>query len=466
LNGTSVTFPYEISGLPENVWYSVKALDTQNALPGAQVSGVGVSPGTFLQSGADGAQTQFSFALGPVASGPAYSDGSTTLYIVANTPLLQSNLTAELKKGMIVTLNPTPVQPGAPTVPMGTTVQSIGPTNNSGFHFSQYTPQGGVATTVLQVQLNNSITNSSNQSFLYTLVLPVPPLTSKVGDKTQYTLYLGGTPNTSPLTVNPGYPNQPSPYTNTSTVTIPAGSTLDITPVIGSLTSYTQQAQQLTRVKGVVTPSTFTLVNGTLTSGRVDIADGTLAGKGTINGAIDMMGPLSGYTFTYRDPISLKMLTGTIEGTNGGSLLPGDSTDLSTAKPGILHTGDVTMYGAKAVIGSTTIYGPKLQIIAKGATTAGTDYSQLASSGNVSLGNSELVLYRDINYIPKKGDTLTILTAKSITGQFRQGTTVFDTTGAFRFKITYNANSVVLTYNPLILSAPAPAPVGPGFGRR
>ena len=35
---------------------------------GAQVSGVGVSPGTFLQSGADGAQTQFSFSVAANAS--------------------------------------------------------------------------------------------------------------------------------------------------------------------------------------------------------------------------------------------------------------------------------------------------------------------------------------------------------------------------------------------------------------
>jgi hypothetical protein len=204
-------------------------------------------------------------------------------------------------------------------------------------------------------------------------------------------------------------------------------------------------------VKGVVTPSTFTIVNGTLTAGRVDIADGTLAGKGTINGAVDVMGPLSGYTFTYRDPISRQMLTGTIEGTKGGTLLPASSADQSTAKPGTLTTtGDVTMYGAR--------FG----VIANGAATAGTDYSQLASTGKaskVSLGNSDLVLYRNINYIPKTGDTLTILTsANPITGVFKQGTSVFDQTGAFRFNINYNVKTVVngntqysitLTYNPL-----------------
>ena len=96
------------------------------------------------------------------------------------------------------------------------------------------------------------------------------------------------------------------------------------------------------------------------------------------------------------------------------------------------------------------MYGSKFGVIAKGATTAGTDYSQLVSSGKVNLGNSNLVLYRDINYIPKAGDTLTILTAANgITGQFAQGTSVMDSTNTFRFNIKYTANSVELVYQPI-----------------
>jgi hypothetical protein len=428
LQPPGITFPYEISGLPKfkdstkwphgsPVWYSVKALDTQNSVPGAQVSGAGVSPGTFLLSGGDAAQTNFSFALGPVVSKPTYSDGSNTLYIVADTPLLQGFLKTVLQKGMVVTVSGS----GAPNVPEGTTVQTIGPAGNPGFNFTQYTPQGGVATTVLQVGLNNPISSSGNASFVFTFALPVPPLTSKVGSTTQYTFYYGGTPNTSPLTLGSGETDNISPYTNTSTLTIPVGSTLKIT---GNLTSYTQQVQQFTRVIGETLPKLCTVVNGTLDVSRVNVVNGTLAGTGTITGAVSLFAPLSATQQLHETP--------------GGLLLPASSAHTSSAKPGKLSTGDVTMYGSK--------FG----VIAKGATTAGTDYSQLVSSGKVNLGNSNLVLYRDINYIPKAGDTLTILTAANgITGKFKQGDSVVDTTGAFRFTIEYNANSVVLKYEPL-----------------
>jgi hypothetical protein len=311
---------------------------------------------------------------------------------------------------------------GAPTVPAGTTVQAIGPAGNPGFNFTQYTPPGGVATTVLQVQLSNPILSSGSTSFLFIFTPPVPPLISSVNSSTRYTFYFGGTPNTSPLIVGPVGPNDPpviSPYTNNSTLEIPAGITLTIT---GDLPSYTQQVQQFTRVIGATMPPIHTVVNGTLDVGRVNIVNGILAGTGTITGPISLFAPLSA--------------TQELQATPGGALLPASSADISTAKPGTLHTGDVTMFGSK------------LEILAKGAGTAGTDYSQLASSGKVDLGNSNLVLTLN-NYIPKAGDTLTILTAKNgITGQFKSGATVVSTTG-FRFNVTYNANSVVLTYNPL-----------------
>jgi hypothetical protein len=268
--------------------------------------------------------------------------------------------------------------------------------------------------------LSNSIANSGNTSFKFTFQKAVPPLTSKIGDSTQYTFYYGGTPNTSPLTVGSDT-EAVGPYTNSSTLDISAGSTLKVT---GSLTSYTQQVQQFTRVIGETTPPLHTVVNGTLSVDRINIVNGILAGTGTITGPISAFAPIPATTKLKETP--------------GGTLLPASSADISSARPGKLKTGDVTLYGAR------------LGIIARGAGNAGTDYGQLASSGKVNLGNSNLVLYRDPNYIPKKGDTLTILTAANgITGQFKQGTTVFDSTGTFRFTIKYNANSVVLTYDPL-----------------
>ena len=193
LHPPTITFQYEISGLPKYVWYSVKTLDTQNSVQGAQVQGVGVTPGTYLLSGADAAQTNFSFALGPVATGQAYSDGSKTLYIVANTPALQVFLTTVLQRGMVLTVS----GPNTPSVPPGTTVQTIGPAD-AGYVFSQYTPPGGTATTVLQVGLNNALTSSALNNFAFTFANEPPPLISKIGSTTQYTFYFGERPTQAP----------------------------------------------------------------------------------------------------------------------------------------------------------------------------------------------------------------------------------------------------------------------------
>lgn len=325
LKPPGITFPYEISGLPENVWYSVKALDLMNSVPGADVIGDGVSPGTFLESGADAAQTKFSFSLG-----------------------------------------------------------------NSQGH---------------------------------------PPLTSEIGSTTQYTLFYGGTPNTAPLQLLGGEVVEAvSPFNNSSTVRIPIGNTLKITTEVGTVTNYTQQLQQFTRVNGHPRAIPFTNVRGTLDASRVTIADGQLSGVGTITGSLDMMGPLEGYSYTN----SLGQMV-TIDGTAGGILQPGglDGT------PGKLTIGssdtprDVRMYGATFVVNT------------KGAATAGTDYSQLAGFGTVDLGNSKLELTLD-GYVPKAGDSLTIVSsAGGIKGKFSQGTSI--SVGGFTFKITYNATSVVLT---------------------
>lgn len=323
---------YQIAGVPTNVYYSVTPLDTKNATPAALVSGVGVSPGTFLN---------------------AFGD------------------------------------------------QGLGATSYA-------------------------LANSTNGT---------PPLTSplQVGSVSQFTFYGAGTPNTSPLTVTQGVVTPTgSPYVNNSTVTIDSGSTLKITPNAnsGNTTSYTQDLQQFTRVLGASTPSPSTIVNGTLDAGRIDIAEGVLAGTGTIiDGPIDVMGPVAGYSYVN----SLKQAV-TIEPTKGGTLLPGNPD----GTPGMLTVGssttpeDVTMYGATFAVN------------AKGATTAGTDYSQLFSYGKVNLGNSKLVVTLVNGYTPKAGDTLTIISAMGgISGTFSQGTSI--TVGGFHFKISYNANSVVLT---------------------
>jgi hypothetical protein len=234
-----------------------------------------------------------------------------------------------------------------------------------------------------------------------------------------YTFWGAGTANTGPLTLPNGETDAPGPYVNTSTVTIPVGSELKIA---GTLNSYTQELQQLSLLKGAKTPSINTIVNGTLDAGRIDVVNGSLAGTGTIlDGSVFVAGPVSA--------------TKDQEATSGGSLLPGSLSGI----PGKLTIGSTTTPG------DVTMYGATLGVFARGATTPGTDYSQLFSFGKVSLGNSKLNLSLVSGYNPKAGDVLTIISALGgITGTFSQGTSI--TVNGFQFTITYNQNSVVLTF--------------------
>jgi hypothetical protein len=280
-----------------------------------------------------------------------------------------------------------------------------------------------------------------------------------------------GTANGLLLTLPAGQTTSPGPYSNTlHDVNIPSGSTLKITSLIGNLTSYTQQFEQMARVSIVATPDSQngkatpafvpnapfpdldTVVDGVLDAGRVEIVNGLLSGTGTVQGSLNVFGPVSGYA----DPIELKPVDkepvdpswdnkkNTIEGTGGGFLVAGKPG----ATPGSGTPGKLT------VTGDVSLFGASFAAYAKGAATQGSDYSWLSGGGKVQLGNSKLELSL-IGYTPKAGDSLTIITAANgITGKFSQGNSV--TVNGFKFKITYNTNSVVLTYVPS-LEAPPPA---------
>jgi hypothetical protein len=325
LGPDTIPYPYEIAGLPTNVWYSVKAFDPMNALPGAQVLGTGVSPGTFVNGPGLDAQTKFSFSLA----------------------------------------------------------------------------------------------NGKN----------LPPLTSPIGSSTLYTLYLGGTPNPVAFDVPAGQTRTAvSPFTNSAPVRIPPGSTLKITTDVGSLTSYTQQIQQFMRVAGQTPPELFTLVRGTLDAGRVTIADGRLLGNGTVTGSLDVMGPLAGSTYVNSIGETI-----TVNGTAGGYVQPGGTG----GAPGVLTIGSA------AAPRDIRMYGGTLIVTVKGGKTPGTDYGQLAGHGDVSLGNSTLDLKLN-GYTLKPDESLVVVTTTGrVTGTFAQGTSM--TVDGVTYRITYNANSVVVT---------------------
>lgn len=92
-----------------------------------------------------------------VGAGSAYSDGTTTLRLLASTPALQQILQEQLHVGMVVAKS---AGSTGPDVLSGTRVLSIGPVDNPGFHFTEYQ-----SNTVLEVQLNSAIAASGEGAF-------------------------------------------------------------------------------------------------------------------------------------------------------------------------------------------------------------------------------------------------------------------------------------------------------------
>jgi hypothetical protein len=299
--------------------------------------------------------------------------------------------------------------------------------------------------------------------------LQIPPLV--VGGTSLFTMLGPGTANGHPLTLLA----VTGPYSNTlEDLNIPSGSTLTITSKLGTLTSYTQQFEQQDRVSMVATPDSKnghatpsfipnapfpdlnTVVDGVLDAGRVEIVDGLLSGTGTLTGSLNVFGPVSGYPDTIKlmpvdggpiDP-SWDNEKNTIRATSGGFLVAGKAGGSGGGgTPGELTVkGDVSLFGASFVA------------YAGGAVKQGSDYSWLSSDGKVNLGNSKLDLSL-VGYTPQAGDSLTMITAANgISGTFSQGSSI--TVNGFKFNITYNANSVVLTSVPSLgATAPAAAPV-------
>jgi hypothetical protein len=292
--------------------------------------------------------------------------------------------------------------------------------------------------------------------------LQIPPLA--LNATSQFTFRGNGRVNYGPNTfvLPAGVTQAVAPYMNALVgLTIPNGSTFQITTPIGTQTSYTQQFEQLARVSIVPTaalnasghgpaafvdnaplPDLVTIVDGVLHVGRANIVDGWLTGIGTIEGNLNLFGPVAGYA----DPIEMKPvdkepvdtswnnLKNTIRATSGGFLAAGRRG--ATA-------GDPPTPGKLTVTGDVSLFGATFTVFAKGATTQGADYSWVDSAGRVNLGNSKLAISL-AGFNPKMGNTLTILTAaKGIAGKFSQGDSI--TVNGFTFSITYNANSVVLT---------------------
>ena len=155
--------------------------------------------------------------------------------------------------------------------------------------------------------------------------------------------------------------------------------------------------------------------NNSYTGGTL-IAEGTVLVNGTIQN-VTMPGPASG-------TLGGTGTVGTI-GSTSGTVAPGAST-------GILHSGSVTL-------SATSTFSVEI-----GGTTSGSGHDQLQVTGTVELGGANLAGTLINGFAPAFGNTFTIIQSTgAITGRFAQGTLV--TIGGSRFRVTYNANSVVLT---------------------
>jgi hypothetical protein len=301
----------------------------------------------------------------------------------------------------------------------------------------------------------------------------IPPL--KVGDVSTFTALGRGNLNYDPRLskLPPGVTNGASLYMNALIgLTVPSGSTFNINASFGSLTSYTQQFEEIARVSNVpvaalnpsgVAPEKFignvplpnlvTTVDGTLHAGRVNIVDGWLASTGLIDGNLSVFASVAGYD----DPIGInkrdneKVDTGwknqdnKILETSGGFLAPGKRPE---------KAGGDGIPGKLTVNGNVYLYGATLTIYATGASKQGVNYGWLDSAGQVSLGNSKLDLSL-IKFIPQVGDNLVIMHAdKGVVGKFSQGDSIV--VGDFKFKITYSTTYVTLTRVPSGPTIPAP----------
>jgi autotransporter-associated beta strand protein len=185
---------------------------------------------------------------------------------------------------------------------------------------------------------------------------------------------------------------------------------------------------------------TLVLTNANTYPGPTTINAGTLAVNGTQPNSAITVG--SGATLAGTGQ------TGPV--TVNGTLSPGG------AAPGLLHTGDV-------LFAPNSTYGVRLN-----GTSQGSGYDATAANGPVNLGDANLMV--SLGFGSLVGDRFTILTSTgTISGTFHglPNGQVF-AIGDARFRITYTADSVVLTHvadaaTQFLVSAPAGSQAGAPF---
>jgi fibronectin-binding autotransporter adhesin len=140
-------------------------------------------------------------------------------------------------------------------------------------------------------------------------------------------------------------------------------------------------------------------------------------------------------TLSARTGLNLKKGALLGKGTIGGAGISSDATIVvgdSTTTPGILTVSGSYVQNAAGILD-----------VAISGTEAGSQYSQLAVSGGVTLGGTLNIKVAG-GFVSAIGDTFTILTGSSITGEFASvtGTTI---NSGEHFEVGYTSTAVTLT---------------------
>ncbi len=181
-----------------------------------------------------------------------------------------------------------------------------------------------------------------------------------------------------------------------------------------------------------------------LQSGQTLSIAGNLANSGTVTVGVNSGLGVGG---SYTQNNGTTTVDGVLAAPAGftvqkGKVFGAGTISASVSSSGSVTAGDSASKPTKLSVGSYAQSSTGTLNIAIGGTTAGSTYGQLASSNGVSLGGT-LNLTRIHGFLPKIGETFTIITGTVVTGQFAtvNGLAI---NASEHFEVNYGATAVTV----------------------
>ena len=279
---------------------------------------------------------------------------------------------------------------------------------------------------------------------------------------------------TSPLVIAPGA----SGFSNEGTLSVNAGSTLTINGPFTNVSSNGTLARGTYTVSGILglpqsisanaaktvlsgpawqilntteSVNALAALSGNATSGDLTVENGAVltTTKSFTNSGKLMVASGSSFSATsYVQKAGTATVDGTLTASSGvnveaGTLLGEGTLAGAVSSSAAVTIGDSpTQAGKLAITGSYSQGASGILNASIGGSEPGAQYSQLAVSGAASLdGTLNIALTGD--FVPAVGDTFTIMTAGSVTGQFTtiNGTAINSNE---HFEVSYRGSAVVL----------------------